>query len=76
MRLMRLKRDITIPAGTIFDEAPIKTQRCGGVHFEHIFGLSKDSTGHLVYAIEPDTVEAGGQLEEFFEVVQDDGGKI
>lgn len=47
----RLKKDIVIKAGTIFHDAPTRTERSGD-HIEYIFGLTKNTTGSLVYAIE------------------------
>lgn len=48
----RLLKDIVIPAGTIFNQAPCKTQRHGDDHFSHVIGLSNDSSGDLTYCID------------------------
>lgn len=61
-----LLKDIVIPAGTRFDQAPEKTERGGEGHVSHIVGLSKDTSGDFVYfAGEPGSVERE-QLKEFF----------
>lgn len=62
---VRLKKDIVIKAGTIFHEAPIRTERSGEGHIEHIFGLTKHTTGHLVYNIED---LAKKEWEKWFEI--------
>ena len=50
-----LLRDIVIPAGTVFSQAPRKTQRMGGDHFECVIGLSRNTAGFFTYCIdEPD----------------------
>ena len=54
-----------IKAGTIFHEAPIRTERSGEGHIEHIFGLTKHTTGHLVYNIED---LAKKEWEKWFEI--------
>ena len=46
-----LKHDFVIPAGTVFKDAPIKTQR-NGSHMEAIIGLSKDSTAFFTLDLE------------------------
>lgn len=53
-REMVLKKDIVIPAGTVFSRAPVKTERVGDQHFSHIIGLTNDSSGDLTYFIDPD----------------------
>jgi hypothetical protein len=61
-----LLKDIVIPAGTRFDEAPEKTERACDGHVSHIIGLSKDSSGDLTYfAGEPGSIERE-QLKEWF----------
>lgn len=59
----KLLKDLVIPAGTIFTEAPRKTARkCPGFG-ETIFGLTDDSFGSVVYDIEGDDAE---KLKEWF----------
>jgi len=60
-----LKKDIVIKAGTILYEAPTKTVRQGGCHFECCIGLSNDSHGFFTYCIDDQT------LDEFFEEIED-----
>ena len=57
----RLKKDIVIPAGTVFGQAPTK-KVMNGPHIEHILGLTKDTSGSLIYALDDDP-----SLDEWFE---------
>lgn len=57
-----LKKDIVIKAGTVFDTAPIKTERPGDGHIETIIGLTKNSYGALCYSF--DNLE---EVQEWFE---------
>ena len=65
---VRLKRDILIPAGTIFDDAPRRVYLAPG-HVEHILGLTNDSAGSLTYFLDPDDAA----LAEWFEVLDAKG---
>lgn len=56
-----LLQDIIIKAGTVFTEAPNESFRCKG-HFNHVIGLSNDTSGDLTYYIDPDDPE----LKEWF----------
>lgn len=47
-----LRRDIVIPAGTLFSRAPIKTERFGEGHIQCDIGLSKDTSGSLTYCLD------------------------
>jgi len=47
-----LLKDIVIPAGTVFTEAPVKTERFGSGHFETTIGLTKDSCGSVNYCVD------------------------
>jgi hypothetical protein len=62
----RLKKDIVIKAGTIFDTAPKKTTRHGNDHFNCVVGLTNDSAGFFNYCIDEDDKE----LTEWFEDVE------
>ena len=62
-----LKKDIVIPAGTVFDTAATKTERVGDGHIEFIFGLSKDTSGSIHYCI-GNTKEEKKQIEEYFDI--------
>lgn len=44
-----LLRDIVIPAGTVFDDAPTQTVRTPGVYGEAIIGLTNDTCGSITY---------------------------
>ncbi len=57
-----LLKDIVIPAGTIFKEAPRKTERHGEGHFDCVIGLSDNTTGTLTYDMSDDKEI----LEEYF----------
>ena len=46
-----LLKDIVIPAGTIFDDAPTKTTRLEGEHVECVIGLTKNTAGTLTYDV-------------------------
>jgi hypothetical protein len=61
-----LKKDLVIPAGTKFDTAPTQTQRAGEGHFITSLGLSKDSSGDLVYFAGAPESEERLQLQEWF----------
>lgn len=62
--MVRLKKDIVIKAGTVFDRAPAITKR-GSNAFECIIGLTKNSAGSFVYYMEP----SDSDLKEWFEEV-------
>jgi uncharacterized membrane protein (UPF0127 family) len=55
----RLMKDIVIPAGTVFEEAPRKTERFGKGHVDHILGLTDDTHGTLTYFVDEDDPEIG-----------------
>lgn len=59
---VKLLKDIIIPAGTIFNDAPTKTTRCNG-HVECLVGLTDDSCGSFVY----DMLSDKENISEWFE---------
>lgn len=61
----RLKKDIVIPAGTILNRAPTKTERVGDDHFDCVVGLTDDSTGFFTYCVDDPA------LSDWFEDVTD-----
>ena len=65
-----LKKDIVIPAGTVFHTASTKTQRFGNSHYEHVIGLTDDSCGFLNYDVDPDDPALGEWFEEVPEEVR------
>ena len=67
---VRLKRDIIIPAGTIFDDAPRRIDMAPG-HVQHIIGLTDDSSGSLIYYFDP----RDPCLGEWFESIDGARGK-
>ena len=58
-----LKKDITIPAGTVFKNIDSSRRTYVNGNFEATIGLSKDSSGSLIYGIEPKDMDC----MEFFE---------
>jgi hypothetical protein len=62
MKLVLLK-DVVIPAGTIFDDAPIKTERAEGCFVDCVIGLTKDTAGTFTY-------EVSNELNEWFAEVK------
>ena len=63
-----LIKDIIIPAGTIFIDAPTKIETCEDVFGECVIGLTKDSYGTFVYDIDGDDKE---KLKEWFRDVKE-----
>lgn len=63
-----LVKDLVIPKGTIFGRAAVKTQRAGNDHIEADFGLSKDTSGTVVYCLGDDVRDPAqrAQIEEYF----------
>ena len=53
-----LLKDIVIPAGTVFDAAPHRTER-DDTHYDCTIGLSDNTHGTLTYCIDPDFDELG-----------------
>lgn len=47
----RLKKDIVIKAGTVFEAAPVMTTRDDS-HVEHVIGLGKDTAGSLIFSVD------------------------
>lgn len=48
-----LKKDIVIPAGTVFENIDGSRRTYVDSNFEATIGLSKDSSGSVVYGVEP-----------------------
>lgn len=64
----KLKQDIVIPAGTVFDDiVPIKTVRAPNCHCQYTLGFGANATGHLVVGTEP----GDEGFDEWFEPVKD-----
>ena len=64
----RLLKDIVIPAGTIFDEAPVRIEY-HEYSYAQTIGLTKDSHGDFIYCFDPNDPEIG----EWFEDVKGTG---
>ena len=62
----RLKKDIVIPKGTIFDTETMPKHTAYGVcgWCENLIGLTKDTCGHFRYPID---FEEDENLKEWFE---------
>ena len=58
-----LLKDIVIPAGTVFSDAPTETRRAPGNFGETVIGLSKNTYGTLVYELNGDDAD---ELAEWF----------
>ena len=63
---MKLKKDIVIPAGTVFDSCDGTSVFYDEENYETTIGLTKDSFGTLVYSMEP----MDKKLPEWFEEVK------
>lgn len=62
-----LRKDLVIPAGTVFSRSPMKTERFSRDSFSAIFGLTDDTSGDINYNISDDTAAL---LAEWFAVVR------
>ena len=62
----RLKKDIVIPAGTIFDCYEDMTLETRGDTYCTTIGLTKDSAGDLIYGIDP----SDSELDDWFEDIE------
>lgn len=68
MKAYKLLQDIVIPAGTVFSAAPTKTERSEG-HYQFDVGLSKDTSGSIIYYIGNPGEAEYEQTKEFFEEI-------
>jgi hypothetical protein len=64
-----LKKDIVIPAGTILDKAPTKTERFGDGHVDVVIGLSDNTSGTFTYCVDENMLCPSAELAEWFEAV-------
>ena len=48
---LRLKKDIVIKAGAIFENVDNETREYHHDNYGHVFGLTKDTSGEIVYGI-------------------------
>lgn len=58
-----LLKDIIIPKGTVFNEAPKVTERIGNDFFSCTIALSPNTFGSLVYGVDSDYLE---ELDNYF----------
>jgi len=61
-RVFRLKRDVTVPAGTVFARAPL--ERGGVDRTEGIVGLGSDATAYLNLPVRVAEIDAKEWFEE------------
>ena len=61
--VFRLKKDLVIPAGTIFHPAPRETKRFGTMHYDAEIGLTPNTSGTVTYFLGDDIA----LLSEWFE---------
>ena len=61
-----LLKDIVIKAGTIFNTAPSKIELCDNGHVSHIFGLTNNTYGEILYHFDDSAPEDEKKLEEWF----------
>ena len=71
---LKLKKDIVIPAGTVFDDAPTQTRRVSSEFVEATFavGDSKDTYGSVVYLVGSKDSKERTQVSEYFEEITSD----
>jgi len=50
---IRLKKDIVIPAGTVFDNIDGMEVEYASGNYGHTLGLTENSSGSLVYGLDP-----------------------
>jgi hypothetical protein len=69
---LRLKKDIVIKAGAIFESVDNETRKYYHDNYGHIFGLTKDTSGEIIYGIYG-TVNGvlGKQSSKWFEKVEE-----
>ena len=60
-----LLKDITIPKGTVLEQAPAVTER-NNEHFDCIVGLSRNTCGEFTYCIDDDFRD---ELMEYFQEI-------
>lgn len=57
-----LLKDIIIPAGTVFDDAPYKCEYSKKCYVEAVIGLTKDTSGYITYQTSDDLKEWFAEL--------------
>lgn len=60
----KLLKDIVVPAGTIFEDAPTRTERSPGCFVDAVIGLSDNTSGTITYDAGNDFP---GELDVWFE---------
>jgi len=64
MKDKRLKKDIVVPKGTIFQNYDGTTVKFKKDNYECGVGITKDSAGMLVYGIDPHDKDLEGWFED------------
>jgi len=65
MAKLRLKKDIVIKAGTLFDDKVPESIQFGSDNFEHVIGFGKNASGSLFVGAE----EGDPEFDQYFERV-------
>jgi hypothetical protein len=52
-----LLRDIIIPAGTVFTDAPVRSDRTPGEFVDCVIGLTKNTCGNFTYESNSDELD-------------------
>jgi hypothetical protein len=60
----RLKKDIVVKAGTIFEPILGQVTKYVYSNYSHLFGLTNDSSGEIIYGIDPGDKEINDWFEE------------
>lgn len=58
-----LLKDIVIPAGTVFQDAPYRTERVDGCFVDCIVGLTKNTCGTFTYDVSDELNEWFAELK-------------
>jgi hypothetical protein len=64
MGRVKLKKDIVIPAGTVFEGIDGLTVDYGSGNYDYTFGLTKDTVGSLIYGVDTSDLALGEWFEE------------
>lgn len=64
MGRLKLKKDIVIPAGTVFEDVRGEVVEYGNDNYEHTLGLTKDTHGTIVYGFDRADPEIWDWFEE------------
>lgn len=65
---LKLKKDIVIPAGTIFDNVDNESRKFYNGNFGFLFSLSDNTSGEVVYGFDSGF---NSELDEWFEPIEE-----